>query len=68
MSTNAIVIIGLGIFFWTLTCAAMIDIAKKDFGSIGIKALWGVLVFIMPFVGCVIYFIFGYRKGKRTNT
>ncbi len=63
MSTNTIIVVGLGVLFWTLTCLAMIDIARKDFNSIGIKALWGVIAFI-PFVGSVIYLAFGFRKGK----
>ena len=57
------IIIAVGVFFYLLTCVAFIDIARKDFGSLGIKALWGVIAFI-PFIGVVIYIIFGFRKGK----
>ena len=57
------IIIAVGVFFYLLTCIAFIDIARKDFGSLGIKALWGVIAFI-PFIGVVIYIIFGFRKGK----
>ena len=63
MSTDTIIIIGIGIMFYTLTCLAFIDIARKDFGSIGKKVLWGFIAFI-PFAGCVIYLAFGFRKGK----
>jgi hypothetical protein len=58
--------LGIGIFFFILTSLAIIDIALKDFGTIGKKAMWGFIALI-PFIGCVIYFIFGYRKGKRQS-
>ncbi len=60
----AYIIIGAGILFLLLTWLAFLDIAHKDFSSIGIKALWGFIVFI-PFIGVTLYFIFGYRKGKK---
>ena len=50
--------------FYTLTILAVIDIARKDFGSLGKKAIWGCLALI-PFVGWLIYLIFGFRKGKK---
>jgi len=56
-------IVGIGSFFYLLTCLAFLDIARKDFGSIGKKAMWGVIAFI-PFIGVVIYAAIGYRKGK----
>jgi len=57
------IIVGVGAFFYLLTCLAFIDIARKDFGSLGIKVLWGFVVFV-PFIGVVIYIVLGYRKGK----
>lgn len=54
----------IGLLFFVLTSAAIIDIATKDFGSIGKKAAWGFTAMI-PFIGCLIYFVFGYRRGKR---
>ena len=62
MSTAHIIII-VGIVFYLFTCIAFIDIARKDFGSIGKKALWAFVSF-MPFVGPVLYFAIGFRKGK----
>ncbi len=56
--------IGIGILFLLLTWWAVIDITKKDFGSIVKKALWGFTALI-PFLGPVIYFVIGYRKGKK---
>jgi hypothetical protein len=64
MSTGMIVIL-IGVAFFLLTCIAILDIARKDFGSIQMKALWGFLVAMVPFIGVVIYFLLGARKGKR---
>jgi hypothetical protein len=64
MSTGMFVIL-TGILFFLLTCVAILDIARKDFGSIQMKALWGFLVAMVPFIGVLIYFVFGFRKGKR---
>jgi hypothetical protein len=55
-------VIVVGLFFYLLTCIALIDIARKDFGSLGAKFGWGAVAFI-PFIGCLIYFVFGFRKG-----
>ena len=56
----------IGVVFYLLTVLAIIDIAYKDFGTIGKKAMWG-LIALIPFVGWLIYLIFGFRKGKRPN-
>ncbi|MDL1973674.1 MAG: PLD nuclease N-terminal domain-containing protein [Deltaproteobacteria bacterium] len=47
------------------TLWAVTDIAYKDFGSLQRKALWGVLVVLLPCIGGIIYFFFGRRKGKK---
>jgi len=47
-----------------LTVLAIIDIIRKDFGTIGKKALWG-LIAVVPFIGWLVYLIFGFRKGKK---
>ena len=61
MSSTQMIILG-GMLFWLLTCWAIIDIARKDFGKIEIKAAWafGALV---PFIGPILYIAIGYRKG-----
>jgi len=56
--------IKISVVFYLLTVLAIIDIVRKDFGTIGKKALWGVIAMI-PFVGWLIYLIFGFRKGKK---
>jgi hypothetical protein len=63
LSTNTF-FIGVGIFFCIITWLAIFDIARKDFGKLAYKFMWGMIALI-PFIGCIIYFVIGYRKGKR---
>jgi uncharacterized membrane protein YhaH (DUF805 family) len=56
--------IKISVVFYLLTILAVVDIVRKDFGTIGKKALWGVIALI-PFLGWLIYLIFGFRKGKK---
>ena len=63
MSTGMVVVL-TGIVFFLLTCVAILDIARKDFGSLQLKVLWGIVVALVPFIGVVVYFLFGFRKGK----
>ncbi|MBU1055369.1 MAG: PLD nuclease N-terminal domain-containing protein [Proteobacteria bacterium] len=58
------IIIGTGLVFLLLTWWAVIDISKKNFGSTATKAIWGVTA-LVPFLGPLIYFAIGYRKGKK---
>jgi len=59
--------IKIAFFFYILTILAVIDITRKDFGSMGKKALWA-CVALIPFIGWLIYLIFGFRKGKRPDS
>jgi len=61
---TVIVWIKISVVFYLLTILAIVDIVRKDFGTIGKKALWGIIAMI-PFVGWLIYLIFGFRKGKK---
>jgi len=63
-TTTVIFWIKISVVFYLLTILAIVDIVRKDFGTIGKKALWGVIAMI-PFVGWLIYLIFGFRKGKK---
>jgi uncharacterized membrane protein len=63
--STAIFWIKISVVFYLLTILAIVDIVRKDFGTIGKKALWGIIAMI-PFVGWLIYLIFGFRKGKKT--
>ena len=56
--------IKISVVFYLLTVLAIIDIVRKDFGTVGKKALWGIIAMI-PYIGWLIYLIFGFRKGKK---
>jgi bacteriorhodopsin len=57
-------IVFTGLLFYLITCVAILDIARKEFGGTHIKAMWG-FVALIPFFGCLAYFLFGCRKGKK---
>ncbi|MCJ8502022.1 PLDc N-terminal domain-containing protein [Desulfatitalea alkaliphila] len=59
-------IILTGVLFYLLTCWAIVDIARKDFGGIEKKAGWAFIALI-PFLGPVLYLVLGYRKGRRAG-
>ena len=63
MSTGMIVVL-CGIVFFLLSCIAILDIARKDFGALHIKVLWGFIVAMVPFIGVAVYLLFGFRRGK----
>ena len=46
MDFSTIVIL-TGVFFYVLTCLAIFDIVRKDFGGIHFKALWGFIALIL---------------------
>ena len=47
-----------------LTMLALVDIIKKDFGSIKAKFIWH-FVALIPIVGWLFYLVFGYGKGHK---
>jgi len=57
-------IIEAGVLFLLLTWLAIFDVARKDFGTTGKKVMWGFIA-LVPFIGPIIYFIIGYRIGKK---
>lgn len=59
-----VVVASMGAIFWGFTMLAMVNIILKDFGSIQNKAIWGVVALI-PFVGWIIYFMFGAKRGVK---
>ena len=63
MSTGMIIVL-TGVAFFLLTCVAILDIARKDFGSIQMKALWAFVVAMVPFIGVLIYILFGRTRGR----
>ena len=62
--STVMVWIKISVVFYLFTILAIIDVLRKDFGTIGKKSLWGIIALI-PFVGWLIYLIFGFRKGKK---
>jgi len=63
MSIGMIIVL-TGVAFFLMTCAAILDIARKDFGSMEMKALWVFIVALVPFIGVLVYIIIGRRKGR----
>ena len=64
MSTGMIIVL-TGVGFFLMTCMAILDIARKDFGSIEMKAVWVFIVALVPFIGVLVYIVIGRTKGKR---
>ena len=50
--------------FFLGTVWAVVDAAQKEFGTLGRKVAW-VVVAGIPFVGFIIYLLFGFRRGKK---
>ena len=65
MSTTIMIIGAIFFLFMLLSCVAIIDINRKDFGSIEKKVTWGFAA-TFPIIGPIIYFAFGIKKGKRS--
>jgi len=63
-SATLILWLKIATFFYLLTVLAIIDVIRKDFGSIGRKALWGCIA-LVPFIGWLVYLVFGFRKGQK---
>ena len=61
---TAVTVIIISIPFFMLNIWAIVDVGQKDFGSVGKKALWG-LIAAIPFIGFIVYLIFGFRKGRK---
>ena len=59
-----LILVGFTFFCFLLTAWAVVNVAKKDFGSKVKKAFWWVIASV-PYVGFLIYLIFGFRKGKK---
>ncbi|NVL89849.1 MAG: PLDc_N domain-containing protein [Desulfobacterales bacterium] len=64
MSHTFIVILLLPIIF---TFWAIIDLAHRDFASIKKKALWGIFVVFVPYIGGPVYLIFGRRRVSNSS-
>ncbi len=58
------IFLALNIPFFCATVWAVVNAGTKDFGSMRKKLLW-VLVAAIPYIGFIIYLLFGFRKGRR---
>ena len=58
------IVLGLSVPFLLATLWAVIHASQKEFGGLRKKVLWMVVAAI-PFIGFIIYLIFGFRKGKK---
>ena len=59
-----VIFLALCVPFFLLTIWALVDLAQRDFGSVGKKAIWWIVVSI-PFIGFIPYFLIGIRLGKK---
>jgi Phospholipase_D-nuclease N-terminal len=59
-----IVLLVLATISCLLTMLALRDIILKDFGSTKAKLIWH-FVALVPLIGCLVYFVFGFRKGRK---
>ena len=57
------VVLGLTAPFLLGTLWAIFNAAQKDFGTFGKKAMW-LIIAAIPFIGFIIYLIFGMKKGR----
>ena len=60
------IFVALCVPFFLGTIWAVVDVAQKDFGTMGKKALWWIIASV-PFIGFIIYLIVGFRKGNKTG-
>jgi len=51
--------------FMLITVWAVVNVAQKDFGTIGKKALW-LFIAAVPFIGFIFYLVFGFKKGTKS--
>ncbi len=58
------IVLGLSVPFLLATLWAVLHAAQKEFDSFREKVLW-MMIAAIPFIGFIIYLIFGFRKGKK---
>ena len=57
------IILYLSIPFFLVTIWGMVNAAQKEFSSQAVKITW-ILIAGIPFIGWIIYLLFGFRKGR----
>jgi hypothetical protein len=61
---TTLVFLALCVPFFVATVWAVVDASQREFGSGGEKARWWIIAAI-PFVGFIIYFAVGARRGRK---
>jgi uncharacterized membrane protein YhaH (DUF805 family) len=61
---TALTVLVASVPFFILTVWALVDVFVKEFATTGRKALWA-LIAAVPFVGALIYLLFGFRQGRK---
>ncbi|TGE14886.1 PLDc N-terminal domain-containing protein [Hymenobacter elongatus] len=51
----------VGVAYLILAVLAVLSLIKQDW-SIGKKIIWGIIIWLFPFGGSIIYFLFSGRK------
>ncbi len=67
MDQTVLYILLISAISFGLTMLALIDIIRKDFRSLKAKIIWH-FVAIVPIIGWLIYFIFGFKKGQKNTS
>ena len=62
-----IVFLTMCLVFVLSTVWAISDAATKDFGTMARKVAW-MFIASVPFIGVLIYLLFGFKKGKKDDT
>jgi uncharacterized membrane protein YhaH (DUF805 family) len=62
----AAALVVISIPFFLLTVWALVDISIKEFRTLKEKVVW-YLVGLIPFIGWLIYLVFGFRRGKKPD-
>ncbi len=64
MDSTVVIVLATSFICFVFTMLTVIDVITKDFDNIQIKAFWG-FISLIPFIGWIVYLMFGFRKGKR---
>ena len=56
----------LGIAYLALFIGALVSIMKSPNYTTGLKALWVLICFIMPFIGSLVWFIWGKNGNSQS--
>ncbi len=65
--TTAIIFVTICMPFLAVTLWAVVDAGGREFATFNQKVVW-MLVAAVPFVGFVVYLIFGRWRGKRPES